>query len=353
MSNQELEQWTRNVQAAFPDDLARRIILAPTLHPVTLPQLFEDIAQHVLSLHTPSTAQDTQPLSKKRKLEDNHAFTTTESALPKRETKPLSTLFECSDVSVQAPLRKKLKVALLYDSAAKEEGQIHLSNASTGEVEWGMEAKDVEQAFRLPVPEKQARQANFLLFPKPGAVDMQGHPAEPVLFVTNETTPGAGTISGEAVKEDDTYVSVTHRALDKWLSPHGKHVITPNAAEFASSIPQSHRKGEKAYHVKAHRGSKEGRAALYDVHNAWLTDDTRLPLLPRKRRGIRLQEAPGLLPLLQHRFHQLYLRPATHLQPRHRRGRQRERGSERSGVQHAGSRRLCRHRCICQTTRAE
>jgi hypothetical protein len=38
----------------------------------------------------------------------------------------------------------------------------------------------------------------------------------------------------------------------------GKEVIFPDADEFASAVPESHRKGEKAYHVKAHRGSKEG-----------------------------------------------------------------------------------------------
>jgi hypothetical protein len=35
-------------------------------------------------------------------------------------------------------------------------------------------------------------------------------------------------------------------------------VIFPDADEFASAIPEGHRSREKAYHVKAHRGSKEG-----------------------------------------------------------------------------------------------
>jgi len=38
----------------------------------------------------------------------------------------------------------------------------------------------------------------------------------------------------------------------------GKQVITPDEKPFASAIVQSHRKGEKAFHVKAFRGSKEG-----------------------------------------------------------------------------------------------
>lgn len=35
-------------------------------------------------------------------------------------------------------------------------------------------------------------------------------------------------------------------------------VEEPKESIFFSNIPQSHRKGEKAFHIKAHRGSKEG-----------------------------------------------------------------------------------------------
>jgi hypothetical protein len=37
-----------------------------------------------------------------------------------------------------------------------------------------------------------------------------------------------------------------------------KKVTYPDEAEFVSATPESHRKGEKAYHVKAFRGSKDG-----------------------------------------------------------------------------------------------
>ncbi|OTA22171.1 Histone chaperone [Hortaea werneckii EXF-2000] len=42
------------------------------------------------------------------------------------------------------------------------------------------------------------------------------------------------------------------------LAKYGKKIARPTEKEFASAIPQSHRKGEKAWHVKAHRGTKEG-----------------------------------------------------------------------------------------------
>lgn len=36
------------------------------------------------------------------------------------------------------------------------------------------------------------------------------------------------------------------------------NVLEPDATEFVSEVQQSYRKGEKAYHVKAFRGSKDG-----------------------------------------------------------------------------------------------
>ena len=36
-------------------------------------------------------------------------------------------------------------------------------------------------------------------------------------------------------------------------------VLQPSNEQFASAIPQAHRKGESAYHVKAFRGSKDGQ----------------------------------------------------------------------------------------------
>jgi hypothetical protein len=35
-------------------------------------------------------------------------------------------------------------------------------------------------------------------------------------------------------------------------------VVRPDERQFVSAMPEAHRKSEKAYHVKAFRGSKEG-----------------------------------------------------------------------------------------------
>ena len=43
----------------------------------------------------------------------------------------------------------------------------------------------------------------------------------------------------------------------------GLEVLRPDPEEFASAMPEPHRKGEKAYHVKAFRGSKEGMSFFF------------------------------------------------------------------------------------------
>ena len=53
-------------------------------------------------------------------------------------------------------------------------------------------------------------------------------------------------------------------------------VLEPEDSEFASQLQQAMRKGEKAYHVKAFRGSKDGKsfAALLNIFCDELTMDT-------------------------------------------------------------------------------
>ena len=54
----------------------------------------------------------------------------------------------------------------------------------------------------------------------------------------------------------ETYETYLQRMLNMKLR-HTK-VVVPTEKEFVSATPEAHRKGEKAYHVKAFRGSKEG-----------------------------------------------------------------------------------------------
>lgn len=57
-------------------------------------------------------------------------------------------------------------------------------------------------------------------------------------------------------KEGET---VLETVLNHYMRKHSVMVTHPNEEEFVGAIPESHRKGEKAYHVKAFRGSKDGR----------------------------------------------------------------------------------------------
>lgn len=119
-----------------------------------------------------------------------------------------------------------------------------------------------EQALCFPVPEKAQRQWNFVIFSRRALDAVSGAEvpeAEQVVWTMNETAPTNVTAAaGYEPLENDTYVTSCLRSLNACLKPLGKTTVIPSEKEFASAIPQSHRKGEVAYHVKAHRGSKDG-----------------------------------------------------------------------------------------------
>lgn len=170
--------------------------------------------------------------------------------------------FDCKDVSFSAPARKKLRLQFVSDSINISQKQIRLLHPATGAVEYALRAEDVSDFFCLPVPDKAQRQRNFVIFPQHGALGQDGTPAEPIVWTMNETK-GKPEIVSVATNlhgsEDDTFVSTTLRELDHFMTGwRGQTTTLPDAKEFASAIPQSHRKGEKAYHVKAFKGSKEG-----------------------------------------------------------------------------------------------
>ncbi|EMC97211.1 hypothetical protein BAUCODRAFT_68592 [Baudoinia panamericana UAMH 10762] len=245
------------IQATFPPPITQRIVQAIRRHPdqAELLALFSDIAR----LTTSSQTVVAPAHGKKRKLEDappnacdNDGITT---------SKPLGSptiSFECKDVSFQVPARKKLRLQFVYDAHDRRKQEIRLQNQQSSVIEHALPAGQISEVFCLPVPEKQQRQWNFVLFPKPDATAADGTPCEQIVFSMNETPPTGAHSAEQQFAEGDTFVTVAERELNRLLSHQGKRVVVPDPSEFASSIPQSHRKGEKAYHVKAHRGSKEG-----------------------------------------------------------------------------------------------
>jgi hypothetical protein len=165
-------------------------------------------------------------------------------------------------VSFSIPQRKKFTLELLD----KKDGGVRAIGAS-GDVEFSIAWKDVDQVFCLPVPEKAKKQHNFIIIPlhgdgvNPLPEDWQGAPPEPIVWTFEEAT-GKNIVEGEDPGPGPMAEAIHHCLIQAGT---GKQVVFPDADEFASAVPESHRKGEKAYHVKAHRGSKEGTSLAPSV----------------------------------------------------------------------------------------
>ncbi|RMY85988.1 hypothetical protein D0861_06168 [Hortaea werneckii] len=258
-----MSDYKTAIQSVFPKPVCKRIETAVQQHPKPeeLALLFHDVAY--LTQQAGRKDEDQPSHAKKRKLDDGatvaHANGTSQPAAQSVDPASLTTILECKDVSFQIPARKKLKLHMVRDSQDVRRQEIRLVDQKTSMLEHSLPADQIEHAFCLPVPEKQQRQCNFVLLPKPGAVSPSGAPCEQVLFSLNEIAPQENISAEQKVEEGDTLVSIAERDLSDMLGKYGKKITRPTEKEFASAIPQSHRKGEKAWHVKAHRGTKEGK----------------------------------------------------------------------------------------------
>jgi hypothetical protein len=125
----------------------------------------------------------------------------------------------------------------------------------------------IEHVLCLPVPEKNQRQFNFCIIPRYADginTAPEGEPTpETIVWTVNDGPPKAAFWnSGQQIEngEGQTAENVVRRVLNDNLPQ--VRVVRPDAQEFVSAMPEAHRKGEKAYHVKAFRGSKEGMSRL-------------------------------------------------------------------------------------------
>jgi hypothetical protein len=124
----------------------------------------------------------------------------------------------------------------------------------------------LEQVFCLPIPGKQKRQHNFIVFPvngdgvNPLPEQMKASsPPEPIQWTFEEAT-GKNIVEGE-----DPGPQPIADAINQCLAQAGARgiaVVFPDANEFASATREVHRPKEHAFHVKAHRGSKEGAYSI-------------------------------------------------------------------------------------------
>lgn len=148
-------------------------------------------------------------------------------------------------------MRKKMRLQICHSTSAKASRscQLRLIDSKTGSVEHGLRGEDITAMFMLPVPEKAQRLQNFLIF---GKFDLQ-----PQLWTVGEGKRKPEVGDGE----EDNMAEATRKVLDREFADRGLQVVVPTEEEFASEIVQAHKKTEKAYHVKAFKGSKEGTSA--------------------------------------------------------------------------------------------
>ncbi|KAI5780239.1 hypothetical protein DFH27DRAFT_592895 [Peziza echinospora] len=169
-------------------------------------------------------------------------------------------LLTVTDISFSIPQRKKFTLEVTA------EGVLAVTNGAEGrKVEWCVRWRDIKTTILLPVPEKAARQFNFCIFPHNSeGIDTTTTTAdpspEPCVFTLPDTPPK--TASGPYLTTpalDPTHTQTYTSLLTALFNAHLRTPIaTPSKSEFVSAIPQPHRKGEAAFHVKAHRGSKDG-----------------------------------------------------------------------------------------------
>jgi hypothetical protein len=72
--------------------------------------------------------------------------------------------------------------------------------------------------------------------------------------------PAKAAFSGSGQQIGNNQGETAEALIRKLLNENmpNTNVVQPDEREFVSAMPEAHRKGEKAYHVKAFRGSKEG-----------------------------------------------------------------------------------------------
>ncbi|PHH60704.1 hypothetical protein CDD81_1322 [Ophiocordyceps australis] len=225
--------------------------------------LFNDITSHVYhQLHNSH-----EPALKRRRVEA--APSNASNALLNAADEPV--LLVVKDISVAAPQRKKFELCLtdnfLYARAP----------GATAPVSGIVYAwRDFEYVFYLPVPDKAQVQHNLVLFPRATCLPSKTTPppVEPLVFTVPASAPKEGTVAGtEAVAAaavSDTYKSLFHWALEKRLQAVGNDIkmVSADPNKFHSVIRQAHRPNEKAVHVSAFRGSKDG--SLFFLENGIL-----------------------------------------------------------------------------------
>ncbi|MCJ1403479.1 hypothetical protein MMC11_006702 [Xylographa trunciseda] len=254
-----------NSAFAVRPDLKRKVDGAVVTYP-QLSNLFADISNYVCELQVKAGAglYVEEPVTKRRKLNGSESRETG-NGLPNRSNGTIPKTMEADWPSVPAietsfsvPQRKKL---LLQVSRNSSEG-IRALNPGTRQVEFGLRWSDIEYLICLPVPEKAQATYNFCVFPTFG----DGVSNAPDNFHVHE--PMVWTVPEVKVKDATDKPSYRQSVIETARSVNVT-VIEPNVEEFESQVQQALRKGEKSYHVKAFRGSKDGFLYFLSTGIVW------------------------------------------------------------------------------------
>ncbi|KAJ5678674.1 hypothetical protein N7462_006918 [Penicillium macrosclerotiorum] len=228
--------------------------------------LFEDLARYTCTLlaRTANTASlplvpppSDGPAAKKRKIQNGDSGETAQASVDVKGVDD-AVQFYVQDVSFAMPQRKKLTLEV---TAGRR--YLRARNQTTKEVEFGVPMDRIRHALCLPVPEKTQKQFNFCIIPEYAdgiTPPPEGTtPLEAMVFtVADGPAKAAFTGSGQQIGNNagETAEGLIRKILNENLTT--TNVVRPDEREFVSAMPEAHRKGEKAYHVKAFRGSKEG-----------------------------------------------------------------------------------------------
>ncbi|KAI5813923.1 hypothetical protein BZA77DRAFT_267937 [Pyronema omphalodes] len=243
------------VDVAFPPTTVKSLNkrVRDALADPKIAPLLTDIGAHIISLSEPS--------AKKRKLDtpadspaDSQHTTGLSAGIAALGTND-STVLKVEGISFSVPQRKKFNLLITT-------GGISAVAATGGDkVEFGVEWDNVDYIACLPVPDKSARQFNFCIFPL-GSDGLSGSTGDAIVFTIADGEPKFA--SGDALSsgyDTSSYKSLIIDTFNAHLSSSKSRINSveePKEGIFFSNLAQSHRKGEKAFHVKAHRGSKEG-----------------------------------------------------------------------------------------------
>ncbi|KAI9652746.1 MAG: hypothetical protein M1821_007820 [Bathelium mastoideum] len=274
------------LEQAFSErpDLLGRII--DHISRTTSSGLFDEIAIHINTLKRRGATPSDEHPNKKRKIDDTVASTrngvsNSYARVMEERGVRAGAYYTVKEVSFSVPQRKKLTLELSAESPdhhglshsdkkgytqteVLRTGEIRAVNPTSEEVEFGVGWQEI-------VPEKQQRTHNFLIIPtgNDGFSHSAGIDSDQIVFTLPETISKSASFDSSRAPSDldgpsspdadnESYVNATIRHMNASLARYHKKVILPQEAEFASAVPQPHRKGEKAFHVKAFRGSKDG-----------------------------------------------------------------------------------------------